>query len=74
MVYRWSRNRICQCGICRNVLLSVILLQQPEPFLSSVQNHERKGAIQTVKAIFNHFLESVSTTVSVQILEYNINL
>ena len=65
---------MCQYGICRRFLLSLIILQQLEPFLSSVQNHERKGAVQTVKAIFSHFLESVSTSVSVQILQYIVNL
>eukprot|EP00795_Rhopilema_esculentum_P001016 gene1016-15340_t len=38
------------------------LVKHLEPFLCSCHNHERKGAIQTVKAILDHFMESVTAT------------
>lgn len=38
------------------------LLKHLDPFLSSSQNYERKGAIRTAKSIFKHFLESFSTS------------
>jgi len=38
------------------------LLKFLEPYLSSQHNHERKGSIRTINAVFNHFLESFTTS------------